>query len=495
MLNNSNIAIVKSEKYTYPQQNSNFRPSKRYPEYIFGDQISAKDNHVYEMVRNSFILLEYDKSNINLKSWNPLKDFINPGNTVLIKPNMVMDINENKESGVDCLYTHPSVVAAVIDYVLIALKGKGKIIIGDAPMQECNFDNLIKKSGYLSLLDFYRHNVQNISIELKDFRELISIKKKNIRYSSVQEKKGEIITLNEESTFFNSNFSEKQIRITNYDPSIILSHHNKNLHEYYINKDVLNADVIINMPKPKTHRKAGVTISLKNMVGINARKEYLPHHTKGALCEGGDEYLNKSILKKIESNLLDKRNYFMQTQKAYKKAALTGKIAAIISKLASFYPKDYYKEGSWFGNNTISKTIIDLNKIIFYCNKNGIIQRTPQRKYLIIADMIVSGEKEGPIYPTKKEVGIIAVGENPVCFDEIIAKIMGAKLEYISTLKYARETSDANLKLVNKSQTAFCISNDNRWNNKLLEDLCNDSILYFTPSSGWIPAFKSKNYK
>ena len=492
MLDNSNIAIVKSEKYTYPKNHS-FRPSRKYPEYLFNDQISKEDNQIYEMVRNSFILLGYDKSNINLKSWNPLKDFISPGNTVLIKPNMVMDINENKESGVDCLYTHPSVVAAVIDYVLIALKGNGKIIIGDAPMQECNFDNLIKESGYLSLLEFYRDNVRNISIELKDFRELISIQKKNIRYSSVQEKKGKAVALNEESAFFNNNFSEKQIRITNYDPSILLNHHTKNLHEYYINKDVLNADVIINMPKPKTHRKAGVTISLKNMVGINARKEYLPHHTKGALCEGGDEYLNKSILKKFESNLLDKRNYYMQTQKAYKKAALIGEIAAIVSKLNSFYSKDHYKEGSWFGNNTISRTITDLNKIIFYCNKNGIIQHTPQRKYLIIADMIVSGEKEGPIYPSQKEVGIIAVGENPVCFDEIIAKIMGAKLEYISTLKYARDTSSTKLKLVKESQTAFCISNDNRWNNKFLEDLCDDSILYFIPSSGWLSAFKRKN--
>ena len=88
------------------------------------------------------------------------------------------------------------------------------------------------------------------------------------------------------------------MRITNYDPAYLKQHHNADKHEYFINSDVLNADVVINMPKPKTHRKAGVTISMKNLVGINCRKEYLPHHTNGSKEEGGDEYLHRSYLKK-----------------------------------------------------------------------------------------------------------------------------------------------------------------------------------------------------
>ena len=52
------------------------------------------------------------------------------------------------------------------------------------------------------------------------------------------------------------------------------------------------------MPKPKCHRKAGMTSALKNFVGANVRKEFLPHHTMGSIKEGGDEYF---VTSKIHS--------------------------------------------------------------------------------------------------------------------------------------------------------------------------------------------------
>ena len=72
----------------------------------------------------------------------------------------------------ECLYTQPSVVAAVIDYVLIALGNTGEIILGDAPMQECNFKHLIETSGYLDLVKYYQKKGKKVSIV--DFRELTS---------------------------------------------------------------------------------------------------------------------------------------------------------------------------------------------------------------------------------------------------------------------------------------------------------------------------------
>ena len=67
----------------------------------------------------------------------------------------------------------------------------------------------------------------------------------------------------------------KNMRITNYDPSIMQRHHNEEKHEYYISDYALQADVIINIPKPKCHRKAGMTAALKNFVGLNVRKEFV----------------------------------------------------------------------------------------------------------------------------------------------------------------------------------------------------------------------------
>ena len=98
-----------------------------------------------------------------------------------------------------------------------------------------------------------------------------------------------------------------------------------------------------------------------------------------------------------------------------------------------------YSEGSWWGNNTICKTIADINKILYYADKKGNMQSEPQRKILITADMIVSGEKEGPLMPSPKNAGMIISGVNPVCFDEAIATLMGFDINKIPTLKQIRK--------------------------------------------------------
>lgn len=55
-----------------------------------------------------------------------------------------------------------------------------------------------------------------------------------------------------------------------------------------------------------------------------------------------------------------------------------------------------YSEGSWWGNNTIWKTILDINQIILYADKQGKIQNNIQRKVITIGDMVIAGEGKGP---------------------------------------------------------------------------------------------------
>lgn len=132
-------------------------------------------NVIKKMIENSFLNLEMDKNNYGKDKWNPLGDnLIREGDTVLIKPNLVLDKNQNG-LGEECLYTNVSIAEAILPYVLKALNGKGKIIIADAPVQSCDFENLVDKSGYKSLVDSYKE--KNIDIELKDLRR-ISIKTK-----------------------------------------------------------------------------------------------------------------------------------------------------------------------------------------------------------------------------------------------------------------------------------------------------------------------------
>ncbi len=67
--------------------------------------------------------------------------------------------------------------------------------------------------------------------------------------------------------------------------------HNERHHIYSVPNTVLNADVVISVAKLKTHRKGGVTLSLKNAVGITNEKRGLPHHRAGSPRLGGDALL------------------------------------------------------------------------------------------------------------------------------------------------------------------------------------------------------------
>ena len=73
---------------------------------------------------------------------------------------------------------------------------------------------------------------------------------------------------------FGSNY--KNFYGADYDRRKTVSFHREGHHVYSVSKTALESDVIINLPKLKTHMKAGVTISLKNMIGIIGEKaQYL----------------------------------------------------------------------------------------------------------------------------------------------------------------------------------------------------------------------------
>lgn len=479
------VGIWKTSKIAYPGKENFFRPSERYPELQNAQlkEISTEENKVFEVIRNTFIMLGYDKENIGTEHWNPLRTLVYPGNKVVIKPNMVMHVNGSGE-GEDCLYTHPSVVCPIIDYCILAMtengQFKGQIVVGDAPMQECDFELLVKNSGYDKLLEFYKG--KGINIVLHDFRNVKTIVRNGVHIKEKNEQNGIVVNLDEASNFFELPKKRlKKLRVTNYDPHILQKHHNVNTHVYKVAKELLEADVIINMPKPKTHRKAGVTIALKNMVGISANKEYLPHHTNGSKKEGGDAYLEKNIFFKLSDYFLDKKNSFAEHEK-YVLARASRFIAAGFGFIGRKLRKDY-REGSWYGNDTIWRTIYDLNNIVFLADSSGQLGKEKCRRMLVVADMIVSGEKDGPLNPSRKDCGVVAVGENPALFDEAICAIMGFDIKSIPTLNHLRENK--RLLWLNRQGQAMICSNNEDWNGKKAAEITSDVSLNFVENPGW----------
>ncbi len=69
------------------------------------------------------------------------------GNTVVLKPNFVRHFRETQAGHEDCLITHGAVIRAALDYAYIALQGRGRIIIADAPQNDADFDEIRRMAG------------------------------------------------------------------------------------------------------------------------------------------------------------------------------------------------------------------------------------------------------------------------------------------------------------------------------------------------------------
>jgi uncharacterized protein (DUF362 family) len=469
----------------YPTSHSNYNPDLAYPEYLWSaSDISTEKNSIYEMVRDCLIGLGMDVSNVNKKEWNPLGEIIKEGDTVLIKPNWVLHYNKNKnvkENSFECLITHPSILRAVTDYCLIALKGTGKIIIGDSPMQGCDLDNLIFKSGYQELFDFY--NFRSINVHPTDFRHYSTLLNKNKVLIGRKYNTSESIDvdLKTKSNFYSDIPIEKTYKVSDYNYRITNRFHNGNKHNYQINKDVLSADVIINLCKPKCHRLAGMTAALKNFVGITFDKACLPHRTVGSKQQGGDEYLNNSSIKRMIGIILNKKIVFEEEKKT-SLSLIMRYLYTFLYFLMKSTSKDKFLIGSWYGNDTIWRTILDLYYILLYADKHGIVQNNKQRVVFNIADMIISGEGNGPVSPEPKKLGIIVAGSDAVMFDRLVCEIMGFDSFKIPTIRNSIDNSE----LIDKKLEEYLIySNINAYNEKRINDLNFPKKWNFKPYNTW----------
>ena len=420
------IYLEHREGVEYPKTDFLFHPSVCYPEYFWGcEALSSEKNEVYDMVRNCLAGLGMDEDNYGHPEWNPLKEIISSSDVVLIKPNMVKDYELTEDY--ECSLTHPSIVRAILDYCVIA--SPKKIILGDAPIQGANMDKILEDCGYIKLLDFYKE--RGVNIEFFDFRETIVRKRNGIikEIKSENGLNGLKIDIGKESKHYSK--VKKEYRINCYTDEKINQYHSGEKHEYVISKIALEADVIINLPKPKTHRFAGITGAQKNFVGVCSDKESLPHFAKGMKSTGGDETNKKSIIQRLlsQSNMQSLKE---GKREHYIRAMIFHWFYAALMRIKG---KEIFVNGAWYGNDTIWRTIIDINRIILSATKNGeIYLHRKCRKVFTIGDMIIVGENDGPLNSTPKRWGCIMVSKNCAIFDYILCKMAGFDENRIPTI-------------------------------------------------------------
>ncbi len=145
--------------------------------------------------------------------WDGLK-LLSPavkGRTVLLKPNLV------EYSPVAPINTHPTVIAAAVDGFY--RMGAARVVVGEGPGHVRDIDLLLDESG--------------------------------VRDPLTAVGKTEFVDLNNDTVH----------RVATTTSLTTLS-------ELWLPETLLAADVVVSMPKVKTHHWAGVTLSLKNLFGV-----------------------------------------------------------------------------------------------------------------------------------------------------------------------------------------------------------------------------------
>jgi hypothetical protein len=324
--------------------------------------------------RSLLAAAKLDSGNFGSSEWNPLRELIE-GKRVVLKPNWVTHIN-GSGYGLECLVTHPTVLEAIIHYVVKA--SPKSIVLGDAPIQGCDFNKLMSDSGTAEMID--RFATHGAPIEVKDFRRTILPEGKQTRKPLEACRPLDdfiVYDLGIESSLEGITSADSEFRVSMYNPDLLKRTHGRGKHQYLIARDLIEADLVISVPKLKTHKKTG---ALKNLVGINGHKEYLPHHRKGNPRSGGDCYPEQSRIKAIIEELSDAANRAHGGVSRW----LLGNALRAGTGLGRLLNVDDDCEGSWHGNDTVWRMVLDLQRILRYGRTDGTFAETPQRTFMSV---------------------------------------------------------------------------------------------------------------
>lgn len=396
------------------------------------------------MIRDLLRQIGLDRDRFGTSAWNPFGEFINPGNTVVIKPNLCKHVHHLGDEGVLSTITNGSVLRPIIDYVWLALHGEGKIIVCDTPFEHTDYDEVLRISGIGSMVRHLKEDY-GYPVELIDLREYVTAfhTGRNVTQARLPGDPLGYVTVNLGE---NSEFRELDDRQQNYhtladhsvdhydpfgnDVGAPNNHHRAGLHEYRVSKTILSADAIISVPKLKTHGKTGVTLNLKNMIGIVSGKTYMPHHRPGNPPFGDafptappTVYVKNRITRRSLGNIFFKAQGLIGGQNSQSMARWLRK--RVLDNFWPIRPEEVIEWGDWSGNDTLWRTVVDLNKALIYSDDQGELHDEPQRRYFSIIDGVVGQEGQGPSAGEPKVVSAVVGGFNPVSTDAIASMIMG----------------------------------------------------------------------
>lgn len=349
-----------------------------YPDIGYPTGYDRAGNPCYPLVEEALMLLNPDEPE------NPLCNIVRPGDTVVIKPNWCTQYI------FPIPITHPSLVHPVAE--LAAKAGAAKVRIVEAPMTMAHSATWFYGPTYLNIkpwLEYLAGKYPKTVFEHKDGnaddftwvtlgdRSLLKDMPREVLYHD----NGPVL----DDMFYDVPDSR------GFDPR------GYRIGLYAIANSYLDCDVFINFPKMKTHIWTGVTIALKNMMGLNliSTIHKMPE-------ERVEEYMARDDPSKArEAGMRDVPHFDGRR-----------------------YPPDKRFLGATT-NDVLWRSLCDLNRILLYCDAGGRLHDNRQRRRLNIVDGIIGTDGDGPIKDARVHSSTIVAGEDPVRVDAVCTRLMG----------------------------------------------------------------------
>jgi uncharacterized protein (DUF362 family) len=422
-----------------------------------------------------------------LAALNLPADFITAGNRVVLKPNWVKEHDE-RYPGPDRwehMVTHPVVIEAVLAWVAARLRGTGSMVICDAPQTDSSFAALRQYCRLDKMLIRCRSQFPGTTIEVMDLRpeEWTSVDGVVVSKAKLPgDPLGDThVQLNTASEFVGYQ-GQGRLYGASFDMAETNRRHAGERHEYLLCRTPMEADVFINLPKLKTHKKVGMTCALKNLVGINANKNWLPHHTEGTPDQGGDQFPKSTTKARLEHAWMGTAKRWLKNRPGLSRLFVPVKKAG---RLVFGDTHKVVRSGNWYGNDTCWRMVLDLNKCLYYFDGAG-RRRARAPRYLAVVDGIIGGEGNGPMAPDLKPCGVVLAGRHPVAVDCVAATLMGFDWRKLALLTNS-------FKMRQLSFTPFgpdaieVLSDNPQWKGKLDQI---DGVFAFRPHFGWVGAIE-----
>jgi hypothetical protein len=419
-----------------------FAPDEPFPELAGLASDVDPNNRLFGMFRDLLHRAGCDADRFGSPDWNPLGPMVSGRRRIVIKPNLVLHKVGELSCSIDGLVAHASVIRMLVDYLLLAarrLQQTVEIVIADTPLQGADFDLLCAQNGLVELMRHYR--TAGAPVSLLDLRSERAVINDSFLILERRALAGDpagsvVIDLAERSLHYDAGRQDARYSIQDYDDGITRENHRGRVHRYRFSNTVLQADLLINLCKLKTHGKAGVTLAMKNNIGANISKDYLPHFVPGSPRQGGDEFSSDSRHQQIVRSVRDffyRHPALASAHRVLKRAAISVEKRRAESGEGSSYA------GAWHGNDTVWRTIVDINRALTYADSDGRLSTVPQREVVYFVDGIWGMEGEGPLKGNDKHVGLVAMGDDPVEFDAKLATIMGFDPATVPHIAYWRE--------------------------------------------------------